>query len=240
MEDFVVVRAEREGHILLFEDRNKIWNFVKDNILGDLCAVLKEKHDQLCCKYAAKKKDGLVHLQIDWHKWLSSERDGRMAQFCCQQNIGSGDLHCRIIMRTVGKYVVAFLRQKEDETNATKRCSKKLIKKAKKTLVKKQPDYGLQVLAGGTLGAMFRLFKRNRDKYKEQYVILRQMIIGNKTEKNVPVQQRARDWGGLYVIKSDFLPTIRCLDGQITEEFANAKKHGRKLIQVSQCIYVIM
>ena len=55
----------------------------------------------------------------------------------------------------------------------------------------------------------------------------------DKTTENVPVQQRARDRGGLYVMKPEFLPAIQYLDNQITEEFANADKHGRRIIKVS-------
>ena len=110
--------------------------------------------------------------------------------------------------------------------------SRKIVKKASNKVRRKQPVYGIQVLAGGTLGCMFRLFKKNKEKYRQQFAILKQMTVTDKENANIPVQQRARDKGGLYIIKPEFLPTLQNLDKEITDEFVAAEKHGRNIIKV--------
>ena len=74
MEKFVIDFAEKEGHFEFFKERQLIWNFIKEERLDQLCHLMEAKHKDLMSKWA-KKRDGLVHCQIEWSKWLSGLKD---------------------------------------------------------------------------------------------------------------------------------------------------------------------
>ena len=231
IEDFVANKAEREGYFNMFEIRNRIWIFVKENRIKILCDQMKALYKTLTGKWI-KKKDGLVRMQIEWSKWLSSLNDNPTNDFMSDETSDDKDMHLRCILRTMGKYVIMYVKENGEIIETKKKISKKIIKRA----IQKQPVYGIQVLAGGTLGAMFRLFRKNIAKYSNHYKIIKEMTIQDKTsatKKDIPVQQRIRDKGGLYVIRPDYLPALKEMDNDIAMEFHNADKHGRNIIRVS-------
>ena len=79
---------------------------------------------------------------------------------------------------------------------------------------------------------MFRLYKRNRAKYRMELLTVASIIVRDKKKVKLPIQQRSRDRGGLYCLMPEFLPVVRALDDVILGEFP---KHGRNLVKASIC-----
>ena len=191
MEDFIKTKCEREGHIDFYEDRGKVWTFVKSERLSDICLAFKQEYEKLNDCYKSKR-DGEVHKQIKWHQFLSGFSDNDTDAFC-KDIIDDAKLHKCVLYRTIGKYFVVHQKQ-------TKVHSKKILTKAKKT--KKQSKCGIQVLSGGVLGQMFRGYKKKKrkglgKKQEKLHNMLRQWTLVDKGS-SVPVYQRALDKGGLY------------------------------------------
>ena len=133
--------------------------------------------------------------------------------------------HRDCIIQSIGKHCFSYLNntsKESDNQKMNKRC-KKTSKKARK-----QDISGIQILAGGCLGQMFKLFKKNKQKYGVQLKILSHIIQIEK--RYLPVQQRARDRGGLYAIKNIFIPMLKMLDSLILSELA--KRLGDAFSQV--------
>ena len=228
MEDFVRTHVEREGHVDFFHERRTIWDFTIENArMGLLCKSLSQHYRQLQMKWKGKK-DALLHCLIEWDRWLSAYQDSHLVNFCMENAFNL--VHMRVIIRAMGKYVVAFLKQPHQPKTLT--AAKKSVRRATKR-INKQPPVGIKVLASATIGCMFRLFKRNRSKYCQQFSILKLFLVDKQTEsKTIPVQLKSRDEGGLYIIKDVYLPVIEDLDSSIYEEFQLGNQHGKELIKV--------
>lgn len=232
MKEYIISRSEKEGHIAFYPDRQKIWDFlIQHNCFDDIIKSLKDQYFVLYQKYKSKK-DGLIKYHIEWSTYTSQYTVTQLEEFVNSERIPNGNFHVRMIIRTIAKYIVYHIKSNKEETIQQIAKSKQLIKKA--ITVKKQPKYGIQLLAGGTLGSMFRLYRKNSQKYGKSLEILQKMTI-DKSQAILPVQQRSRDKGGLYAIKESFLPAIGCLDMQITENFK--KNHGKEIIQVINTYY---
>ena len=92
-----------------------------------------------------------------------------------------------------------------------------------------QTDSRLLVLASGCIGGKFRLYKKNREKYGRFLHPLAKMIVTNKSQSSIPVEQRSRDQGGLHCLSRNFLPPLRLRDHTLIIELSKSKEYGKKL-----------
>ena len=153
MEDYIIQRAEAEGHFAFFKPRQVLWEFVKEQRISDLCKDIKIQFYSVQGESKSKVDD--VSFQIQWTKYLSDMADCDMTEFCLKHNIQDWKLHVRAIFRTVAKYTIKYVDQErinKGKSTPTKRTSSKKAP----ARVSNQPDAGIQVLAGGVIGQMFR------------------------------------------------------------------------------------
>ena len=108
MEEFVSDHVVRERHMNFFEDRKMVWNFLKPK-LKDMCQTMSKAYRHINSK-CTKKKDGVLHALIEWDRWLSSFQDVETTKFCSVNEYNL--LHLGVIVRSMGKYVVAFFKQR--------------------------------------------------------------------------------------------------------------------------------
>ena len=195
---------ELERSMSFYESRSILWTFFKSNKLKEMCTILLDIYKSLLSKWKVRKGDGMIQMQIEWTDEvvkLCLAYD--VSDFGEIANIKDKDFHLNAIIHTVGKYVCSFLKRNNVSTLPTS---------TGKTYHKKQSDSGLQVLAGGILGEMFKLFNRRKTKYQTQKMLLSYVVINDKTAVLLPVEQRDRDHGGLYCIQMNFLPVLRELN----------------------------
>lgn len=62
MEEFVANKSERAGHFSMFENRNKIWIFVKENRIKDLCEQMKSMYQTLVTKLVKLFQFSIVNV----------------------------------------------------------------------------------------------------------------------------------------------------------------------------------
>jgi hypothetical protein len=229
MEKHVVNMTEFEGHLLLYHDRNMIWNELKQNgILIQVCHDLKEDFERLQRQWNTKK-DGALFFQIEWQKCVIFRARDMQYFEGFSQKMEKFAYHRDCIMQSIGKHSFSYLQ------NASKT---KLRPPTTTKKHKNQSDSGIRVLAGGVLGQMFRLYKKHRKQYSVQLKILAKVIVTDKTKNPLPVEQAARDRGGLYAINMCFMATLKTLDSIIRVELQ--KRHGKKFSQVcvDLCTYM--
>ena len=103
---------------------------------------------------------------------------------CMESDIQSAEMHCCVI---TGTYVVSYMKHFPlvQDRCPSHTIARNKVKKARQSTIKLQPEYGLHVLAGGTVGSMFRLYKKNKDKYEEQSRVLKCCIIKNKDQEQI-------------------------------------------------------
>jgi hypothetical protein len=170
---------------------------------------------------------------------------------------GESDIDVCAIAHTVGKYVLEFsLRKREVDERANnvvsesstpapgpststssslgrgtrgRSRSRGRVRRSRHEQLEPQPDWGLHLIAGGTLGKMFKYAHKKKDKVRKK--VLSAMIQPHSAKKNIPVQQMIRDRGGLYCMKLKLTPSLRQLDQLIGDEFN--KPHGKNLVRVS-------
>lgn len=136
-----------------------------------------------------KKGDKNIHISIAWTRYLTDFAQSEDLQE--YNSTAKGLSHCCILTQTIGKYAfISF--SKENKASV----------RAEFASISPQPDSGLSLLASACIGQLFRLYKRNRAKYQEYLKSLSKLIAVNK-DRYIPVEQRIRDRGGLYVIRKD-------------------------------------
>ena len=169
-----------------------------------MTVILRQLDHKLCElkeKYA-KKADKAMLIHMEWTRYLTG------AVYCVVTDNDDPaividpavQVHCCAILQTIGKYI--YIHKSKEIKNTVS---------AVKLDVKEQTDSGLLLLGSGCVGQMFRLYKKKRCKYMALLKPLAMMLADKKTCR-VPKEIASRDRGGLYVIKSDFLPGLRLLD----------------------------
>ena len=220
MEQFVKEKSESEGHFQYYPERNSRWNeFVKDD-LKLLCDKLKVVHTELFSKWQ-KKKEASLNFRIDWTQ--------RVKVICDEFCVAREDIHLRIIITTVAKYALKYIQEKDSLAKPTSNNSMRLPA---------QSESGIKMLSGGILGKMFKLYKKDRKKYAHHLGIMKLLIVVEKTKVFIPVEQRCRDNGGLYIMKDEFIQSLTKLDKAVREEFVNLGQHGYNIIKVRMHAYI--
>lgn len=224
MEEHIVKMIEIEGLYALFPDREKIWMLAKTpECLSSICqSFVKQYHD--IQKKAKKRADQALHIQIEWRKSVVKYARESSHFEVMHGTVESFSYHRDCIMQAIGKHCFSYLQNTVGCNEINKKKSNKVTKN-----IKQQDTVGLQVLAGGCLGQMFRLFKTNRKKYGIQLKLLSHIIVVDK--KDIPVQQRCIDRGKLYAIKPHFIHVLKQLDAIIKVELQN--RLGDAFSQVS-------
>ena len=217
--DFVIKKCEEESHFNFFKRREFLWKSVKES--DDLPSVvnfLTANFDRIKRKWNGKE-DAFIQLQLDWHELLGS--GDLFEKFCVvtfPHVLQTDQLHCQIIISAIGKYTFNFLcrdqHQNKESTNKPRK-KQRTVTKPGPVQPPAQPDSGLQVLAGGVLGTMFKLYKKNRKQHLTKLKILAKLIVTSKNDAQIPIEQRARDRGGLYIMALNFTPVLRVLDHTI-------------------------
>ena len=225
---YVLSSVEKEGHISFFQQRKPLWGLLKDNdnnymdnLLTEMASVYKSFSN-----ITHHKADSDIHLTVSWRKHIREIAQRPMFQeLSISCDVSGHDL--LTILQTIGKYALIWQRKTETTKAATTTADG-----TKQTTIVVQTDSGLLVLASGCIGGMFRLYKKNREKYGHFLHPLAKMIVTNKSQSSIPVEQRSRDQGGLYCLSRDFLPPLRLLDHTLRIELSKSKQYGKKLSMV--------
>lgn len=225
MEEYVRKMSESEGHFDFYESRKHAWNDFIRNSLRSLCTKLESEYGKLHGKWK-NKADGSLRFRIEWMQLVRDIGKG----------FSSGDdkLDVQVIVSTVAKYALKYL-QKDQQVSAPTRG-----KGSDASILIPHREAGLKVLSGGILGKMFKLYKRKRSIYSKELQIMKLLIVVEKESVFIPVEQRCRDNGGLYIIKDRYMDTIRSLDKAICQEFHHIKAHGQNIIKVDVICFLIL
>ena len=175
MEDHVMKMVELEGHLSIFPDREHLWNRVKDTgLLKKISTQLSLKFDSLT--KGVKSRDGLK-LQISWREFVVKLGRGLSAfeKFCDQ--IERFAFHRDCIMQSIGKHCFSYLQNTKAVSTIESIPRQRSTKRSGK-----QDLAGIRILAGGCLGQMFRLCKKNRGKYTVQMKILSHLLVLDKSK----------------------------------------------------------
>ena len=205
MEQYIICNTEAEGHINSFPDRKCMWDIMKTSDLQSLCQKFGEKHAELCKKF--KKQEQALVKQVAWTDYLTDLATSSHLSYLLN-DYEDGLFHLCSLVQTAGKYAYVFLVKQTTNPNST--CAPAM---APINRISEQSDSGLLMLGSGCIGQMFRLYKSNRSKYGTLMKPLAKMIVRDKKSTFVPVEQACRDRGGLYVLRTDFLPRLECSTG---------------------------
>lgn len=250
---YVIKHCLSEGYIQFYSDREKLWSIIlKEGVLLSVVGYLREQFVHLFDKWMGKS-DGYVHLQLEWVQGLSkiftNEQDSVSKNLKTAVDISKiedGNMHMLAILQAIGKHMFNFLHKcvasettVDTETRPTGTSGQRnetnspVSTKERGHVLVPQPDSGYRMLAGGVVGQMFKLYNRRRTEYREHLKVLSQMTVrpGDKKMTYIPVAQKCRDRGGLYLIKNEFLPIVRQTDGMIRKEFTH--QHAKTSIKVS-------
>lgn len=229
MESYIKEHSEQEGHFTFYPDRLYVWDDFIENDLKEICNSFRSSFQMMHTKWL-KKADGSLHFRIEWLEMVTAIAD----TYCSSED----NIHLRVIISTVAKYALKFLQKESSDMSHLPPVAADIPRK-----LPQQSITGIKILSGGILGKMFKLYKRHRNKHKQELQILCSMIVVDKQKTFIPVEQRCHDRGGLYVMKECYMSTIKSLDTAIREEFQYVTKHGKNIVKVryySIIIFIII
>lgn len=218
LKEYISDKIESQG--FYFTEREVIWNNNLKPKLGSICSSLQDKYVQLFHARNMKRgkaSDNLI-FQIDWCNFLTEYSKS----LCTEESTERERFHTNIILHSIGWHACVFLRKKPSQQQSVAQS---------KSRPRKHHAAMIGVLAGGVVGKMFRLLKKDTEKNAHKLKILRSLVVNNKEETPLPVQQRARDRGGLYALKPNFLPALKHLDATVHQQLR--QNADRQIVKVS-------
>ena len=227
--DFVkmlnVVRenSEREGHFSHFANRLVLWDHIKKtNQLIQLIPEFVSNFELIHDKWTGKP-DGEIKLYMEWTQILNSLIPRDWLSIIDPQESDS-----QVIMQTIGKHAFNFLTRLVMEQGPSTSSIKEPVQSALP-----QPTAGLHIIAGGVLGSMFRQLKKDRNARRSEFRILCRMIVTDKKNTTICVEQTSRDKGGLYIMQDKYSTALAQLDKLIRDELKKYAIHDKNLVRVS-------